>query len=441
MEKMDKIYYDLTGVDLDKQCRIWDERGKGYYGEYLVFKELFLNVEGNAKFLMNLQVPVDKNRTTEIDLLMIHETGIYVFEVKHYKGTIYGNIVDKNWTQYFRTAPNSIFKNPVLQNDYHIKAIQSLFPDIPVFSAIVFSNDECDIRVSNGNPHLIITDIFALAKQLQYYFQWHTMLLDMDAIDDIFGKLKIYSSLQDKIVISEDGTEVPFYEYVHEFKKAINTDVQKVKDGYIKATEAFKSESRKIKTRMWISIVAVVTVCLSITLFSCRHYQRICNEQVDSAMSELHKMEKKFAFVDMDSRDNAYLVNHMIQVSDVKLVKAPNQKNTALFSCTLTNQDAEYGIILNEDTTYIIMMNDGTVREYRMFGERLHYSYSSYRLSGTADKMTWNHANTLKELEIYNVEDISEIAYIKITNISLWKLNENNNAPLVNGLELALYSK
>lgn len=41
---------------------------------------------------MNLNIPIEDGKTTEIDLLMIHETGIYVFEIKHYKGTIYEKI-------------------------------------------------------------------------------------------------------------------------------------------------------------------------------------------------------------------------------------------------------------------------------------------------------------------------------------------------------------
>ena len=81
---------------------------------------------------MNLQVPVGDGKSTEIDLLLIHETGLYVFEIKHYKGTIYGKFSDKKWTQYFRTASNNSFQNPILQNQYHIKALKSKFPDIPI---------------------------------------------------------------------------------------------------------------------------------------------------------------------------------------------------------------------------------------------------------------------------------------------------------------------
>ena len=96
--------------------------------------------------------------------------------------------------------------------------------------------------------------------------------------------------------------------------------------------------------------------------------------------------------------------------------------------------------MLNENTTYVIMLYDGTVFEYDMFGDRLVYNENYNRLSGTDDKFLWKNSGTLKDLKIYNIEDISQIKYIKLTNISLWELNVNNNAPLEKGLELELYS-
>ena len=117
MTNFDTIYENLTSVDIKEQKQLWDERGKGYYGEYLVLQQLFFSVHGQCKILMNLNIPAGNEKTTEIDLLMIHENGFYVFEVKYYKGTIYGRYDDKTWTQYFRTQKNSHFPSPVQQND------------------------------------------------------------------------------------------------------------------------------------------------------------------------------------------------------------------------------------------------------------------------------------------------------------------------------------
>ena len=90
-----KEYKQLTGVDIEAQKRLWDERGKGYYGEYLVFNKLFDAIPGCGKIIMNLQIPGSYGNTTELDLVFIHETGVYVFEIKHYKGTIYGKTEDE----------------------------------------------------------------------------------------------------------------------------------------------------------------------------------------------------------------------------------------------------------------------------------------------------------------------------------------------------------
>ena len=54
--ELNKIYKNLTNVQIEEQMRLWDERGKGYYGEYIVFTTLYKNIYGNCKFLMNLNV-------------------------------------------------------------------------------------------------------------------------------------------------------------------------------------------------------------------------------------------------------------------------------------------------------------------------------------------------------------------------------------------------
>ena len=123
---INNIYKQLTNVDIEEQKKLWDERGKGYYGEFLVFCELYKNIPGNCKILMNLNIPTANEKATEIDLVLMHETGIYVFEIKHYKGAIYGDNTGNIWTQYFRTTKNSTFKNPILQNAYHIDALKNI---------------------------------------------------------------------------------------------------------------------------------------------------------------------------------------------------------------------------------------------------------------------------------------------------------------------------
>ena len=44
------------------------------------------------------------------------------------------------------------------------------------------------------------------------------------------------------------------------------------------------------------------------------------------------------------------------------------------------------------------------------------------------------------ELRIPNIEDITEIKTIKITNVSVWKTGTSNDAPLLEGVKLVLFA-
>ncbi len=118
-------------------------RDKGAYGEFLTYNCL-KNIAGDKKWLFNVYLPTE-NGTTEIDVLLIHNSGLYAFESKNYSGWIFGNEKDKYWVQSLhagkgKTAKNK-FLNPIMQNQHHIKYLKAQLKDssIPVYSYIVFS--------------------------------------------------------------------------------------------------------------------------------------------------------------------------------------------------------------------------------------------------------------------------------------------------------------
>lgn len=79
---------------------------------------------------------------SQIDLVVAHNVGIIVFEVKDYGGWIFGNGKQKNWTQVLAYGDaKHRFYNPVMQNDGHIAALKKQLPqfhDVPFYSVIVF---------------------------------------------------------------------------------------------------------------------------------------------------------------------------------------------------------------------------------------------------------------------------------------------------------------
>lgn len=63
---------------------------KGKYDEYLSFN-ILEKINGASRILTNVYLPKGNGETTEIDLIYIHETGIYVLESKNYSGWIFGD--------------------------------------------------------------------------------------------------------------------------------------------------------------------------------------------------------------------------------------------------------------------------------------------------------------------------------------------------------------
>lgn len=76
-----------------------NDENAGQFGEFSTEYALTNHhLPGELVVLKNVYVPY-QGRTSEIDLLMIHEKGIFVFESKNYSGWIFGSADQLNWTQ------------------------------------------------------------------------------------------------------------------------------------------------------------------------------------------------------------------------------------------------------------------------------------------------------------------------------------------------------
>lgn len=153
-------YYQVTG---NSYFSVIFDLGK--YGEYLTYKHLRSYEEKGAKFLYNCYLPRENNDTTEIDVLMIYKSGLYVFESKNYSGWIFGDEKSKTWTQTLpqgRKSHKEHFLNPIMQNKLHTKWLKNLIQDesIPIHSIIVFS-ERCTLKkvsVSSADVAVIKRD-------------------------------------------------------------------------------------------------------------------------------------------------------------------------------------------------------------------------------------------------------------------------------------------
>jgi hypothetical protein len=131
--------------------RLFYPQIKGALGEGYLAKLLSSLSKDKYFILNNIMLKTDRG-TTQIDHIVVSVYGIFVIETKTYKGWIMGSEHDEYWTQNIYGRKNR-FKNPILQNYGHVKALEGLlseYNDVPLIPVVVFSG-ECDLKVKLEN--------------------------------------------------------------------------------------------------------------------------------------------------------------------------------------------------------------------------------------------------------------------------------------------------
>lgn len=455
MQNMEKIYRDLTGVNIREQEQIWDERGRGYYGEYLVMQKLYQQIPGTCKILMNLNLPVVHGKTTEVDLIMIHESGFYVFEIKHYKGTIYGKAHEEKWTQYFRTAPNHSFLNPVRQNEYHISALRQMFPGIPTYSMVVFTNDECQLHIDGTTPNTAICTLNSLTKKIQEIHYQKPNVYTAEQIDTVFNRLLAYAP-EREISVAAEGEIRPFYEYIGNIVKRFKADGEKAKADAAKSADIAQDNANKAIDRANKSIKRTKRVCLALTLIFAIICAVVCgsifsecsdkiaiiektsadavaaaeknaSDRIAAAEKSVSDFVKKFEHVEELQVGDLVFSDELVSISNVVLANSKELENTVVFSCRLTCDSQNYKVLVGKDSMLNVILTDGSVKEYDLWNKKYPY-YSDASLA----------SNRIAPHDFSGVT-LSDISYIKLTNLKIARLNTYPTEILAEGYEIELY--
>lgn len=167
---------------------------KGRLGEFYTYKYL-KSLSGYKRYLFNVYIPKNNKETTELDVVLLHESGIYVFESKNYSGWIFGTETQQYWTQTLPTgrgrSQKNQFYNPVWQNKGHLKWLQTFLADqtLPFYSYIVFS-DRCtlkNITLTSGKHYVV--NRYNLFSAVQQNIAKAGIQLSPGKIDEIFEKL------------------------------------------------------------------------------------------------------------------------------------------------------------------------------------------------------------------------------------------------------------
>lgn len=164
----------------------WEER---------LTKIIKYEIGESCRILNNLYIPRYNGYTTEIDILLIDDTGLYCIECKNYQGWIFGKKTEKYWMQTFPNGERYRFYNPYLQNKSHVKYLQNIITNAPIYNIVVFSN-KCDLKNLTLDEN--ITQEYQFKNLLKWYRE-HPKILNNNQIDQIYTYLLRFKNVNDEV--------------------------------------------------------------------------------------------------------------------------------------------------------------------------------------------------------------------------------------------------
>lgn len=179
---------------------------KGNMGELLTYVKLE-KLHNYKKLLTNNYILDENNLTHESDIIMIDNTGIYVFESKNYSGWIYGDETRSSWMQCIYNDEThkkykTPFYNPIWQNKKHIKEINEYLDnkyENNIYSYIVFSN-RCKLKkVKYSIEHSRVLNRNELLWRLKKDRKNRVAIFTNEEINQIYDKLKLCSNVDEAV--------------------------------------------------------------------------------------------------------------------------------------------------------------------------------------------------------------------------------------------------
>ena len=177
----------------------------------------------DLKVMRDILIPAE-DRTMHIDFLLLTPSGIFVCELKTFRGIMQGEGMKKYWKQF--TDGNEIdYYSPLLQNLYHIKYLKKLMEPLPFdlyLHSVVYMHGYGDARLQISPPYplqsSIVTSIDALRRVIQLVSEKQGARLsegELEYISEFIGKNQIRGTA------ARTAHEVNAVQYKNDARKAL----------------------------------------------------------------------------------------------------------------------------------------------------------------------------------------------------------------------------
>jgi len=135
--------------------------------------------------LMNHVTLQMKDGTTQVDHILVSRFGVFVIETKDYKGWIFANANQANWTQVLFKLKFR-FQNPIFQNIRHVRAVQGLLDFLPpgaIKSVVVFTGEgEFMTEIPQG--------VFSISGLIDYLREQTVEVMSLNRVQFSVGRLE-----------------------------------------------------------------------------------------------------------------------------------------------------------------------------------------------------------------------------------------------------------
>ena len=150
--------------------------------------------------MTNIYIPKKDGTTTEVDLVMVTTTGIYVIESKNYSGWIFGSEKLKSWTQTFKNRKKYKFFNPIWQNKGHISALKNILgiEDNDIYKSYIVFSERCELKkIELDSRDIKVLKRNDLLETIKYDIKNSSDLIDLDKVVEIYKILNKYSNVEE----------------------------------------------------------------------------------------------------------------------------------------------------------------------------------------------------------------------------------------------------
>lgn len=104
-------------------------------------------VNGPHKILVDVQIPVNDEQKS-IDAVLLHESGIYVIDMRAKSGWINGRERDYEWKELLHKGKSRTFHNPIHETKLLMFALQDQLSEVDeqVFQSVVLFTNDCSFQ-------------------------------------------------------------------------------------------------------------------------------------------------------------------------------------------------------------------------------------------------------------------------------------------------------